>query len=353
MLGTLDVYSRVAQTPDAEHQQILSLLAHSASIAIERKAFEERLAHQSMHDPLTGLPNRLLFLDRLSLAIARCRRMHREVAVLFIDLDRFKNVNDSVGHDAGDELLVAVARRLESVLRPGDTVARFGGDEFTILCDDLTTATSRDRAIEIAQRLLESVAEPFVVGGARTFVSASVGIALATGEERPEELLRDADAAMYHAKESGRGRAEVFDETMRARAVVRHATENDLHRALERGELLLFFQPIVSLRDAAVRRGGGARAVAAPRAGLDAARRVRAARRGDRARRRARYAGCSKRPRDEAARLQDEHERAVRRLREPLGPSARAARAGRAIGGGHRAVRARAPGTCASRSPRA
>ena len=250
VLGTLDVYSRAAQMPTTEHLQILSLLAHLGSIAIERKAFEERLAHQSMHDPLTGLPNRLLFLDRLSLAIARCRRMHREVAVLFIDLDRFKNVNDSVGHDAGDELLVAVARRFEAALRPGDTVARFGGDEFTILCDDLTTATSRDRAIEIAQRLLDSVAEPFVVGGSRTFVSASVGIALATGEERPEELLRDADAAMYHAKESGRGRAEVFDETMRARAVSRHATENDLHRALERGELLLFFQPIISLRDA-------------------------------------------------------------------------------------------------------
>jgi diguanylate cyclase (GGDEF)-like protein/PAS domain S-box-containing protein len=250
VLGTLDVYSRTVQLPANDHVQILSLLAHLASIAIERKAFEERLAHQSMHDPLTGLPNRLLFLDRLSLAIARCRRMHREVAVLFIDLDRFKNVNDSVGHDAGDELLIAVARRLESVLRPGDTVARFGGDEFTILCDDLTTATSRDRAIEIAQRLLDAVSQPFVVGGTRTFIGASIGIALATGEERPEELLRDADAAMYHAKESGRGRVEVFDETMRARAVVRHATENDLHRALEHGELLLFFQPVVSLRDA-------------------------------------------------------------------------------------------------------
>jgi diguanylate cyclase (GGDEF)-like protein/PAS domain S-box-containing protein len=249
VLGTLDVYAREAQLPDDEHQQIITLLAYLASIAIERKAFEERLAHQSMHDPLTGLPNRLLFLDRLSLALARCRRMHREVAVLFIDLDRFKNVNDSVGHDAGDELLVSVARRLESVLRPGDTVARFGGDEFTILCDDLTTATSRDRAIEIAERLLEAVAQPFIVGGSQTFVSASVGIALATGEERPEELLRDADAAMYHAKESGRGRVEVFDDTMRARAVVRHATENDLHRALEHGELLLFFQPVISLRD--------------------------------------------------------------------------------------------------------
>jgi diguanylate cyclase (GGDEF)-like protein/PAS domain S-box-containing protein len=249
VLGTLDMYSRVPLEPDEEHGQIQSLLAHLASIAIERKAFEERLAHQSMHDPLTGLPNRLLFLDRLSLAIARCRRMHREVAVLFIDLDRFKNVNDSVGHDAGDELLVSVARRLESVLRPGDTVARFGGDEFTILCDDLTTATSQERAIEIAERLLEAVAQPFIVGGAQTFVSASVGIALATGEERPEELLRDADAAMYHAKESGRGRAEVFDDTMRARAVSRHATENDLHRALEHGELLLFFQPVVALAE--------------------------------------------------------------------------------------------------------
>ncbi len=182
VLGTLDVYRARPAVARRRARQILSLLAHLASIAIERKAFEERLAHQSMHDPLTGCRTGCCSSTGLSLAIARCRRMHREVAVLFIDLDRFKNVNDSVGHDAGDELLVAVARRLESVLRPGDTVARFGGDEFTILCDDLTTATSRDRAIEIAERLLESVAEPFVVRRRReTFVSASVGIALATG----------------------------------------------------------------------------------------------------------------------------------------------------------------------------
>jgi diguanylate cyclase (GGDEF)-like protein len=171
--------------------------------------------------------------------------------VLFLDLDRFKNVNDSLGHDAGDELLVAVARRLESVLRPGDTVARFGGDEFTILCEDLPPASARERAVEIAQRLLSAVARPFVVRKAETFVGVSIGIALtASGDEAPDELLRDADAAMYHAKDAGRGRVEVFDDTMRARALARHATENALHRAIERGELRLFFQPIVRLSDA-------------------------------------------------------------------------------------------------------
>ncbi|MGO9872754.1 MAG: EAL domain-containing protein [Acidimicrobiia bacterium] len=251
VLGTLDVFVAEPRLPADEHLQIFSLLAQLASIAIERKAFEEDLAHQSMHDPLTGLPNRLLFLDRLGQSIARCQRTKSSVGVVFLDLDRFKNINDSLGHDAGDELLVAVAHKLESVIRPGDTVARFGGDEFTVLCEDLTADTARETAVEISERLLATVIRPMVVREAEMFVGASVGIALAlTGDERPEELLRDADAAMHHAKEAGRGRVEVFDDTMHARALTAHSTENALHRALERGELRLFFQPIVGLSDA-------------------------------------------------------------------------------------------------------
>ena len=177
VLGTLDVYVGEPRLPDDEQRQIFLLLAQLASIAIERKAFEERLAHQSMHDPLTGLPNRLLFIDRLGHAIARCQRTKSTVAVAFLDLDRFKNVNDSMGHDVGDELLVAVARTLDGVIRPGDTVARFGGDEFTILCEDLPFDTAREQAVDIAERLIATVIRPMVVRGTEMFVGASVGIA--------------------------------------------------------------------------------------------------------------------------------------------------------------------------------
>ena len=213
----------------------------------DRKHAEEKLVHDAFHDALTGLPNRILLMDHLKQSVERAKRKkHSPFAVLFLDFDRFKLINDSLGHMVGDQLLIAIARRLEASVRPGDTVARLGGDEFTILLDDLNRP---DEAIVVVRRLLRNLAEPFKLAGREVFITASVGVALSTAEyEQADDVLRDADTAMYRAKSLGKARYEVFDQTMHANATDLLQIETDLWRALERKELTLDYQPIVSLR---------------------------------------------------------------------------------------------------------
>jgi diguanylate cyclase (GGDEF)-like protein len=220
------------------------------SSAVDRSRVDEEVRHRAMHDPLTGLPNRALALDRLEGALARRRRDGRAVAVLLADLDQFKLVNDSMGHQAGDDLLVALAPRLHDAVRPSDTVARLGGDEFLVVCEQLD---GPHEAIRVAERVAQAINQPSVLAAGEHFVSASIGITVAErADADPADLLRDADAAMYRAKERGRGRYELFDDLLRRRVLVRLRTENELRRGIDQGELRVVYQPIVELGDGSV-----------------------------------------------------------------------------------------------------
>jgi diguanylate cyclase (GGDEF)-like protein/PAS domain S-box-containing protein len=215
-----------------------------------RKEAEAALEHQALHDALTGLPNRTLFGDRLERAVVRADRRHQQLAVLFLDLDNFKVINDSLGHHAGDALLVEVAARLTACVRNADTVARLGGDEFTILLEDLETEAEAE---QVAERIGQVLRTPFRVGDRDIFISASIGLALGAPSRTPaESLLRNADIAMYRSKTAGKARHSLFDSGINPVATERLELEHDLAQALALGQLRVYYQPILSLLDGQV-----------------------------------------------------------------------------------------------------
>jgi diguanylate cyclase (GGDEF)-like protein/PAS domain S-box-containing protein len=238
------VYARGVVIADSAGRPVR--MAGSISSITKRKETEQQLIHRALHDSLTGLPNRVLFIDRLQQALRRYKRDQRlRFAVLYFDLDRFKFVNDSLGHSAGDSLLVSIARRLFSVIRPGDTVARMGGDEFAVLVSDI--ADESDTA-QVAERIHTLFQHEFSVGGRGMYTSASIGVAIVADQyEEHDEILRDADLAMYRAKRSETENTAIFDRTMHDAAISRLNLETDLRRALDRGEFVVYYQPIVTL----------------------------------------------------------------------------------------------------------
>ncbi len=245
--GMLWLGGAEARPLDAADRDFVQALANILADAIQQRASEQEIRWQALHDPLTALPNRVLFLDCLARALARSSA---EVALVVMDVDNFKLVNDSLGHGAGDELLTQIAPRLQTALRPSDVIGRLGGDEFVVLLDHIAGERAARR---VAERVVAAFEAPFQLSAGEHFAKASLGIAIAkSSASTPASLLRDADAALYQAKRKGRARFEVFDRAMRAHTVERLSLENDLSRALEREQLYVVYQPIVSLRDASL-----------------------------------------------------------------------------------------------------
>ena len=247
--GVLAAHSRTPREFRTDEVDFLQGVANVLAGAIDRERAEALMRHQALHDPLSGLPNRTLLLERLGDWLGREDRGGATAAVLFIDVDHFKIVNDALGHELGDQLLCTVARRLRAALRPGDTVARVGGDEFVVLCEDIS---SEGEALAIARRLSDAFEDPFKLAGHMHRVTASIGVAAWKPGATADELLRDADVAMYRAKERGRARFELFTDEMRNWSESWITLEAELHEALEQGQLSNVYQPIVAPSDGSI-----------------------------------------------------------------------------------------------------
>ena len=351
--GVLDVHATEPHRFSAKDVPFVQAAANVLADAIERHAADQALRYRVLHDSLTGLPNRLSFVDALGDALDKAAISGSPVGILFLDLDHFKLINDSLGHHAGDALLRAVAPRLRAHLRPGDVVARFGGDEFGILIDRLA---DEGEAVAIADRVAAAFTQPFSIDGVDHFVSASIGVAVArASEERTvnaELLIRDADAAMYRAKEGGRARCVLFDAEMRAGAMRRLEVERELRHALDRDELALHYQPVVNLRSGEI---NGLEALVRwrhPERGTARPGRVRLDRRGQRPDRADRPLGPGARLPPGARVAPAAARRApARRRRQPLRPPGRPPRPADDRRGDHRPHRPR-PGPPAARDHR-